>query len=84
VIAVALLALATSFCLFDRDEDGGGGHVTALDLCLGMLAVSLAILPLAGLLPVGWAVGSPFIAAYAVALHVPDPPPRPPWLLSRA
>ena len=83
-IAVALLALATGFCVFDQDDDGAGGHVAPPDLCLGMLAVSLAVLPLAPLLAVGWAVDHPVAVTYAVALHIPDPPPRParsfsPW-----
>ena len=77
VIAVALLALATGFCLFDQDEDGTAGHVTPPDLCLGMLAASLAIMPLVGLLAAGWAASLPFQAAYAAAICVPDPPPKP-------
>lgn len=80
-IAVALLALATGLCLFDQDEGGAGGHVTPLDLCLGMLAVSLAVMPLARLLAVGWVVNLPVAAPYAVALHIPDPPPKPVSLL---
>jgi hypothetical protein len=76
VIAVALLALATGLCLFDQDEVRASGRVTPPDLCLGMLAVSFAIMPLVGLLAAGWVVVLPFPAAYAVAVHVPDPPPR--------
>ena len=81
VIAVAVLALAMGFCLFDHDEDGAGGHVAPPDLCLSMLAVSLSVIPLAGLLPVGWAVGLPVAAAHAAVRHVPDPPPKPAPLL---
>jgi hypothetical protein len=68
-IAVAVLALATGLCLFDQDEE-------ELDLCLGMLAVSLAVMPFTGLLPVGWAVGLSVATPGAVAVRVPDPPPR--------
>ena len=75
VIAAALLTLAIGFCLFD--DHGTAGHVEAPDLCLGMLAVSLAVLSVAPLLAIGWAGSPPFIAAYAVARHTPDPPPRP-------
>lgn len=77
VIAAALLALATGFCLFDQDEDGAAGHVGPPDLCLGMLVAALAIMPLIGLLATGWAVSLPIPAAYGVAIHVPDPPPKP-------
>lgn len=76
-IAVALLALATGLCLFDQDEDGAAGHVTPPDLCYGTLAVSLAVMPLARLLAVGWTVNLRVAAAYAVTPRVADPPPRP-------
>jgi hypothetical protein len=81
VITAALLVLATGLCLFDQDEDRSGGRVPPPDLCLGMLALSLAVMPLAGLLAAGWTVSPPFATAHAVALHVPDPPPRPAPLL---
>lgn len=77
VIAVALLTLATGFCLFDQDEDGAAGHVAPPDHCPGMLVASLESMPLVGLLAAGWAVSLPFRAAYAVAIYVPDPPPKP-------
>lgn len=76
VIGVALLALATGFCLFDRDEAGAGGHVPLPDLCLLMLAVSLAVMPLARPLAVGWAVDLRVTASHAMTLRIPDPPPR--------
>lgn len=76
-IAVAMLALATGLCLFDQDEDGATGHVTSPDLCLGMFAVSFAVMPLARLLAVGWTVNLRAATPYAVALRIPDPPPRP-------
>ena len=75
VIAVALLTLATGFCLFDQDDHGTAGQLP--DLCLGMLAVSLTVIPFARLLAVGWTVSAPAVAAYVVARHIPDPPPRP-------
>ncbi len=80
VIATALLALATGFCLFDQDHDGTAGHVTPPDLCLAMLAV-LAIMPLVRPLAVGWAINMPVAAPHAVTLHIPDPPPKPASLL---
>lgn len=76
MIVVALLTLATSFCLFDQDNHGTAGQLVP-DLCLGMLAVSLTVMPFAQLLAVGWTLNSPAVAAYVVARHIPDPPPRP-------
>jgi hypothetical protein len=81
VIATALLVLATGFCLFDEDHDGTADHVTPPDLCLGMLAVSLAIMPLVRPLAVGWAVNLVVPAPHTVTLHIPDPPPKPASLL---
>jgi hypothetical protein len=77
ILAMAVLVLIVGFCMFDRhDHDGMDDHA-ALDLCLGMMAVSLPMvltggLPLAGL-----------TSAYRPAPvsefspHVPAPPPKP-------
>ena len=81
VLATALLALATGFCLFDQDYSGTASHMTRPDLCLGALAVSLAITPLVRPLAVGWAVRLPVAAPYTVTIHIPDPPPKPASLL---
>ena len=76
VSAVALLMLATGFCLFDQDDHGTAGQLMP-DLCLGMLAVSPTAMPCARLLAVGWTLNAPAIAPYVVARAIPDPPPRP-------
>jgi hypothetical protein len=76
MIAAALLTLATGFCLFDQDDDGSADHVMRPDLCLAMLAVSLAVMPLIRPLAVGWAVSPPVGTVHVVARHIPDPPPR--------
>ena len=76
-MATALLALATGFCLFDQDHDGTTGHVTPPDLCLGMLAVSLGIMPLVRPLAAGWSVNEPVATPPTVTLLIPDPPPKP-------
>jgi hypothetical protein len=81
VLAAALLALATGFCLFDQDHDGAPGHMTVPDLCLGMLAASLAVMPLVRLSVVGWAASLLVVVPRTVALHLPDPPPKPASLL---
>ena len=74
MIATVFLTLAIGFCLFDQDEHDGAG---LLDLCLGMLAVSLTVVSVGRLWAVGWGVIPPAPAAYVVARHTPDPPPRP-------
>jgi hypothetical protein len=77
VIAAVLLTLGTGFCLFDAHDDGGDGHVVPPDLCLGMLAVSLVVMPLARLFATG-SVVIPFPSeAHSVARQIPVPPPRP-------
>lgn len=75
--AVALLALAAGVCVFDQDGGGAGGRGTPLDLCLALLAVSLAVMPLVRLEAGGWAVSLPLAGAYDVALYSSDPPPKP-------
>lgn len=75
VIAIVLLTVAAGFCLFDQDDHGAAGHQVP-DLCLGMLAASVTVLPFVGLLAVGWTVNPPAVAAYVVGRHVPEPPPR--------
>jgi len=76
MITVVLLTLATGFCLFDQDHDGSADHMMSPDLCLAMLAVSLAVMPLIRPLAVGWAVNPPVAGVHVVARHIPDPPPR--------
>ena len=76
VLAVTLLALATSFCLFDQDAHDGGGHTAPPDFCHGMLVGSLVVILLAGLLSLGFAVGPAALVAHAIAPRIPDPPPR--------
>jgi hypothetical protein len=60
-IAAALLTLATGSCLFD--DHGTAGHGETPNLCLGMLAASLAVLSLAPRLAIGWAVSPPLVAS---------------------
>ena len=76
VLAMTLLVLAVGFCLFDGDGHDASGEHASVDLCLGLVTISLpaalaAPLPLAGR-----------SAAYQPALvrtfspHVPAPPPK--------
>jgi hypothetical protein len=76
VVAVVLLVLAAGLCLLDGDDHDTAGQLVP-DLCLSVLAVSLTVMPFAGLLAVGWTRNAPDVAAYVVARHIPDPPPRP-------
>lgn len=76
-LVVAVLALATGFCLFDRDHDAGtSDHAAPPDLCFSMLVAAVVVLSLVGLAPTGRATDVLFTPPYAVALHIPDPPPK--------
>jgi hypothetical protein len=73
-LILALLVLAIGFCVFDGDEheDGHAG----LDLCLSMLATSLAV-PLVSRLPLtGTAGADRLVALPAFSARVPAPPPK--------
>ena len=75
VIATAfLLILASGCCLFD--DHGTTDHGILQGPCVGMLAAGLVVASLAPLAASGWAVSSLVTAAYAVARHTPDPPPK--------
>ena len=71
-VALAVLVLATGFCLFDGDEDEHAG----LDLCLGMLVATTVVAPTAELPLAGLASIERFAVALNVALGVPAPPPK--------
>ena len=75
-IAAALLICAVGFCMFVHDQDGG----MAPNLCAGMLVSSLALVLLSGPLVNGRLLPDPLRCAYAVLLHIPDPPPKSRWL----
>ena len=73
-VALAVLVLATGFCLFDGDEDG---HEHAgLDLCLGMLVAATVVAPTLELPLAGLATLERFAVALNFALGVPAPPPK--------
>ena len=76
VFAMALLILAVGFCLFDGDEHDAFGEHASLDLCLGLITISLpaalvAPLPLAGLTTAYRPTVVPTFLP-----HVPAPPPK--------
>lgn len=77
VYAATVLILATGFCLFDQHDDETAHHAIARDLCLGLLAVSLAVMSAIRLTALGWAVDRLIPAPLVVVRHIPDPPPRP-------
>jgi len=71
-----LLILAAGLCCFDQGQSGMDDHGIPMDLCFLMLLVPAVILPLAGLVPRGFAVALARPAFAAVPLAVPKPPPR--------
>ncbi len=72
VVVAVLLTMAVGFCMFVHDQDGG----MAPDLCAGMLVSSLALVLLSGPLVNGRLLLDPIRSAYAISLHIPDPPPK--------
>lgn len=76
IAALALLILAAGLCCLDQDQTGMDDHGIPMDLCFLLLLVPAAILPLAGLVPRGFAVALARPAFAAVPPAVPKPPPR--------
>ena len=76
IIGAVLLILAVGFCMFVHDQTGMDNQAMAPDLCAGMLVSSLALVLLAGPLVNGRLLPDPIRSAYAVSLHIPDPPPK--------
>lgn len=81
VLATALLVVATGFCFFDHGHDGTSRYAARADLCLGMLAVLLAMLPLVRPFAAGWAVNLSMALSHTRTRDIPDPPPKPSSLL---
>jgi hypothetical protein len=73
---LALIILAAGLCCLDQGQGGMDDHGILMDLCFLMLLASAVILPLAGLVPRGYAVSFARPAFAAVPLAVPKPPPR--------
>jgi hypothetical protein len=73
-LLLAVLVLAIGFCTFDGDEhqDGHAG----LDLCLGMLATSLAVTLVSRLPLTGMASADRLAALFEFSACVPAPPPK--------
>ena len=76
IAALAVLILAAGFCCLGQDRAGMDDHGILMDLCFLLLLVPAVILPLAGLVPRGFAVALARPAFAAVPLAVPKPPPR--------
>jgi hypothetical protein len=73
-LVLAVLVLAVGFCVFDGDEyqDGHAG----LDLCLSMLATSLAVTLVSRLPLTGMASPDRLAALFEFLAPVPAPPPK--------
>lgn len=76
ILAMAVVVLAVGFCVFDsHDHDGMDDHAS-VDLCLGMLAVSLPIVVTAGLPLTGSTSADRLAPVPEFSPHVPAPPPK--------
>ena len=73
LVGMAVLVLAVGFCVFDS-HDASDGH-GVVDLCLGMIAVSLAVV-LPGLPLTGLTSAYPLAPLPSLFRHVPAPPPK--------
>ena len=73
-LILAVLVFVIGFCIFDGDEhqDGHAG----LDLCLSMLATSLAVTLVSRLPLTGIAGADRFAALLEFSARVPAPPPK--------
>lgn len=74
IVAAFLIILASGCCLFE--DHSTTDHGVLQGLCVGMLALGLLIASVAPPSASGWALSLLVTAAYAVARHTPDPPPR--------
>jgi len=74
LLAVALLVLAVGLCLFNGSHDAGG--YAGLDLCRGMLFVSLAVVLAPGLPLIGATAMYRPVLFLAFSPRVPAPPPK--------
>jgi len=74
--AMAVLVLAIGCCVFDRDDHEGMDDHATLDLCFGMLNVSLPIVLTTGLPLTGLADVYEVMPAPSFSPLVPAPPPK--------
>jgi hypothetical protein len=74
-LGLVLLTLGIGFCLFDGDEFGPAGHVSAVDMCSGLALFSFAITLLA-LTAVGRISPRPADLVHIPSIGRLDPPPR--------
>ena len=75
-ITVALMIVATCFCVFDFGHDPVGDHGMSPDLCAGLLVFSLAIPLLAGPGVNGWHRPAFARSTYVTRVRGLDPPPK--------
>ena len=76
VFAMALLVLAVGFCLFDGDGHDAWGDHASVDLCLGLVAISLPAVLAAPLSLAGFAPAYQPALVRTFSPHVPAPPPK--------
>jgi hypothetical protein len=74
---MAAIVLAAGFCVFDAHSHDGMDDHPALDLCLGMLFVSLPTALTSGLPLNGRTAADRLAPMHEFSPHVPAPPPKP-------
>ena len=73
---MSVLVLAIGCCVFDRDDHEGMGDHASLDLCFGMLNVSMPMVLTAGLPLTGLTETLQAKPAPSFSPLVPAPPPK--------
>jgi hypothetical protein len=74
--AMVLLVLTIGCCVFDGDDHDSMDNHASLDLCLGMMSVSLPIVLTGGLPLTGLATVYQVVPVLSFSPHVPAPPPK--------
>lgn len=74
-LGLVLLTLGIGLCLFDGNEFGPAGHVSAVDMCNGLALFSFAITLLA-LAAIGRISPRPAELVHIPSIRRLDPPPR--------
>jgi MFS family permease len=75
ILGFVVLTLAVGFCLFDGDETGTPGHLSAPDLCNGLALFAVAV-TLLGLGATGEVSLGPAAATYRASRRRLEPPPK--------
>jgi hypothetical protein len=75
-VGAVLLTVGAGLCLFDGAHGDADEHGMSVDLCLGLLVVSVGVPLLAGLPETGCSLSIALSGVVTVVPLVPAPPPK--------